>query len=71
MQAATFFERHCPTCGRPLQVRISLLGKSVRCPHCRAEFIATASDPESSDSAVLERAELLLGGSDPLFTRER
>ena len=70
MQAATFFQRQCPTCGRPLQIRIQLLGKSICCPHCEAEFIATACGPRPSDSEILDRVELLLSENEPQFARE-
>ncbi len=42
MSRATFFDLDCPTCGRPLQIRLNLLGKLVNCRHCRAKFTATA-----------------------------
>ncbi len=34
------FTQPCPTCGRRIQVQASLMGHSVACPHCRAEFSA-------------------------------
>ena len=34
------FTQSCPTCGRRLQIRASLLGCTVACQHCRAEFVA-------------------------------
>lgn len=36
------FNQPCPTCGRKQKIRIELLGKTVACQHCSAEF--TASD---------------------------
>lgn len=44
MSRATYFHLDCPTCGRPLQIRISLLGKLVSCRHCRAAFSAVADE---------------------------
>ena len=36
------FSQSCPTCGRRMEVRASLLGRTIACQHCRAEFTATA-----------------------------
>ncbi|TWT67434.1 response regulator [Allorhodopirellula solitaria] len=36
------FTQSCPTCGRRIDVRASLLGCTVACQHCGAEFIAQA-----------------------------
>ncbi|KAA5543262.1 response regulator [Roseiconus nitratireducens] len=38
------FSRSCPTCGRRIQIRSSLLGRTVACRHCNAEFVAMAND---------------------------
>jgi len=68
------FNQSCPTCGRRVDVRASLLGCAVACQHCGAEFIATANEDLSSlqDStedllaraeAALQRAETLAGQS--------
>lgn len=35
------FTQSCPTCGRRIQVQASLMGHSVACPHCHAQFNAT------------------------------
>ncbi len=62
--ASTHFVQECPTCGRRLQVRVSLLGRSICCPHCQADFIASLhSEPGSQTSDLLARAEMLLGES--------
>ena len=61
MQAATFFHRHCPICARPLQIRIEYLGRTVRCPHCGAEFTARDAPEQPDDSAILQRVSQLLG----------
>lgn len=34
------FTQSCPTCGRRVQVRASLVGYTVVCQHCSAEFEA-------------------------------
>lgn len=41
------FTQPCPVCGRRLQIRASLLGCTVACQHCQAEFVA---DPEVNRS---------------------
>ena len=40
------FTRSCPTCGRRVEIRPALLGCSVACQHCKAEFVASVSDDE-------------------------
>lgn len=32
----------CAVCGRRLQIKVSLLGSSVCCPHCQAVFSASS-----------------------------
>ena len=39
------FTQSCPTCGRRIQVQATLLGHSVACPHCQAEFTANGDQP--------------------------
>ena len=34
------FTQSCPTCGRRIEVRASLMGCDVRCQHCDAVFVA-------------------------------
>ena len=36
------FTQPCPTCGRRIRVQASLMGHSVACPHCNAQFNANA-----------------------------
>lgn len=61
------FVRSCPTCGRRMQIRGSLLGRMVTCRHCNAEFVATSSDeaPGQVDEAtrLMERVESMLSQS--------
>lgn len=45
------YTQSCPTCGRRVQIRASLIGYSVACQHCRAEFIADV-DGESRTAGV-------------------
>ncbi len=44
------FTQSCPTCGRRIQVRASLMGCDVRCQHCHAVFVAQHDDAHQ-DSA--------------------
>ena len=58
------FTQSCPTCGRRIDVRASLLGCTVACQHCGAEFTAAASDEQplsrESGEALLLRVESAL-----------
>ncbi len=45
------FTQSCPTCGRRVQVRASLIGYTVACQHCNAEFIAEAEGDERCATA--------------------
>ncbi|QEG42354.1 response regulator [Roseimaritima ulvae] len=56
------FGQSCPTCGRRIEVRLELLGRSVACPHCHAEFIASErqTPQPSSDEALMDRVERAL-----------
>jgi len=58
------FTQSCPTCGRRIDVRASLLGCTVACQHCGAEFTATANEPQAvqrdSGEELLQRVELAL-----------
>lgn len=65
MSGATFFVQECPVCGRWLQIRLELWGKSVACRHCQGVFVAC--DPSTSRGplrdareAIMERANQLL-----------
>ncbi len=40
------FTQSCPTCGRRVEIRASLLGSVVACQHCKAEFVAMGDDVE-------------------------
>ena len=61
------FIRSCPTCGRRIQIRGSLLGRVVACGHCNAEFVASSSDemPGQVDEAtrLMERVDSMLSQS--------
>ncbi|MCD0459894.1 response regulator [Roseiconus lacunae] len=58
------FTRSCPTCGRRIQIRGSLLGREVCCPHCNARFVAMATDDSAGkvDDAqrLLDRVDTML-----------
>jgi hypothetical protein len=76
MFGATYFVQHCPVCGRCLQVRIELLGKTVSCQHCHGKFKACDPAlarlqpvPETED--LLDRANDLLSSVDLQRPRPR
>jgi len=62
----TFFYQECPTCGRLLEIRVTHLGKKVKCEHCRAQLVA--SDPAMirdverpiCEDSLLDRVDRLL-----------
>lgn len=59
------FTQSCPTCGRRIQVRASLLGCTVACQHCQAEFVADmGTKREAAPSITRIDAE-----PDPLMER--
>lgn len=59
------FTQSCPTCGRRIQVRASLMGCDVRCQHCDAVFVAQEDSMQSSmPSRITEDFN-----SDPLMSR--
>jgi len=62
------FTRSCPTCGRRIQIRGSLLGQVVACRHCNAEFVAMASD-ESLGS--VDDGQRLMDRVDSVLSRSR
>jgi hypothetical protein len=64
MSRVTLFDLDCPTCGRPLRIRVNLLGKIVKCGHCRGEFNATpeAAHKNRGDARLLPKASLLPTG---------
>lgn len=68
------FTQPCPTCGRRVEIRASLLGCTVACQHCRAEFVAEpgfhrgAKDEirriDSSSDDLMARVDQLLQNTD-------
>ena len=70
MALATYFLQECPRCSRRLQVRVCFLGRSVSCPHCETEFVASMlSEPESHDHDLMARADNLLAQSESVELR--
>ncbi len=58
------FTQSCPTCGRRVQIRASLMGCTVACQHCKAEFVANPNrehDSVGSTASLMERVERALG----------
>lgn len=62
------FTRSCPTCGRRIQIRGSLLGKVVACQHCNAEFVAMATDQLSG---CVDDAQRLMDRVDSALSRSQ
>jgi pyruvate-formate lyase-activating enzyme len=64
------FTQSCPTCGRRIQIRASLLGCTVGCQHCHAvfeaqeDFVGAASRQEAAGELhpdpLMERVEQAL-----------
>ena len=59
------FTQPCPVCGRRLQIRASLLGCTVACQHCQAEFIASPGETPTQQTADAK----LMDSSDALMLR--
>ncbi len=70
------FTQSCPTCGRRIQVRASLMGCDVCCQHCHAVFVAHLEDSHQ-DSTHQDAAQRPspsqaaddFASSDPLMDR--
>jgi hypothetical protein len=60
------FTQCCPTCGRRVRVRANLLGSSVGCQHCQAEFVARAETRSEIASTKLPVEPVV---TDPLMAR--
>ena len=58
------FSQSCPTCGRRVEIRTSLLGQIVACQHCHAEFVANPhaglSSYRDADDELMLRVERAL-----------
>jgi hypothetical protein len=65
MFGATHFVQACPICGRNLQVRLEYLGRSILCPHCQGQFIA--SDPATESASASDSGEYLLNRAEELL----
>ena len=70
---SVLFSQSCPTCGRRIEVRTSLLGQVVACQHCQAEFVADPhADLETSDNGedeLMRRVEQALQRSQAAMQR--
>ncbi|MEE2935176.1 MAG: response regulator [Planctomycetota bacterium] len=60
------FTQCCPTCGRRIQIQTTLLGRTVACQHCQAEFV---SQLESEQELPPVNAQASQTESDPLMAR--
>jgi hypothetical protein len=70
MSHATYFHLDCPTCGRPLQIQVSLLGQPVKCRHCCASFLATGDEGLSNAEPDLDQVEELLRQADQFLAAD-
>ena len=66
--STTFFVQECPTCGRQLQIRLELLGRTIACPQCDAPI--EASDSTMQSDSLHDSAELLLRADELLATAD-
>ena len=60
------FTQCCPTCGRRIQIRATLLGCTVACQHCQAEFVAEPETPSQINPAEPSEPN---PAADPLMAR--
>ncbi len=51
-----YFTQGCQVCGRPMRVRLDLLGQSIHCGHCNAVCKAGQEPVESRAFSPLTRA---------------
>ena len=61
----TYFQQHCPACGRRLLILVEYLEKQVACSHCRHSFVARDnSQPHGhaveAGGSIMDRADRLL-----------
>ena len=76
MPNSTYFIQACPTCGRPLRIRVGHLGRRLVCQHCQGKFVArdpasATDDGHDPENALLRRAEELLESVDRLKAENR
>lgn len=67
------FTQSCPTCGRRVEIRASLLGSSVACQHCKAEFVAIGDENEFQRSQggadLMRRVDRVLQQTQPVASQ--
>ncbi|MAI32848.1 MAG: response regulator [Rubripirellula sp.] len=64
------FTQSCPTCGRRIEVRASLMGCDVGCQHCHAVFVAHRDDvPHEATHQPFHSQATDEFSSDPLMDR--
>lgn len=58
------FSQSCPTCGRRVEIDAALLGRTVACQHCRAEFVAHVNEDAGqlgeTEYHLMDRVEKVL-----------
>jgi hypothetical protein len=60
------FTQCCPTCGRRIQIQTTLLGCTVACQHCRAEFVSQLESEQELPSVNPQASQT---EPDPLMAR--
>ena len=63
------FTQSCPTCGRRIQVRASLMGCDVACQHCHAVYVAEQDSAHLSHLSVQPEVVADDLNLDPLMDR--
>ena len=63
-----FFMKHCPICGRPLQIANKYKGLRVSCSHCCGPFVADSALNETENlveraTRLIDRVEMLLSSA--------
>ena len=65
---SVLFSQSCPTCGRRVEIRTSLLGQIVACQHCCSEFVANphagVTSQREDEDELMRRVERALRHSE-------
>ncbi|MBE6425256.1 MAG: hypothetical protein E7029_04585 [Planctomycetaceae bacterium] len=67
MAASAYFIQECPTCGKRMQIRSQYLGKSLTCPNCMDQFIAS-DEPIEGRGLFSIAGNLSIGGTEREFS---
>lgn len=73
-QLPTFYCLNCPVCGRPLRVKMKMMGDEVCCSHCMASFVAESAVQRNTiarrTSGIDRRVEAMLAVRSEEVSRE-